>query len=147
MKNEPIVIECLYHAPVNAVWNAITVLNEMRQWYFKLAEFKAREGFEFEFSGGKDQGNQYLHKCKITEVIPGKKLTYSWRYEGYEGISYVTFELLKEGNNTRLILTHSGLDSFPQHVSDLQKENFVEGWTYITGTSLKIYLEKSAAPE
>ena len=55
----------------------------------------------------------YHHICKITEVDPQRKLKYSWRYQGYEGISYVTFELFSEGKATRLKLTHEGLESFP----------------------------------
>ena len=53
---------------------------------------KQEPGFEFQFVGGKDD-KSYLHLCKITKVVPGKKLQYSWGYKGYEGISFVTFEL------------------------------------------------------
>ncbi len=86
---------------------------------------------------------RYLHLCKITEVIPRKKLQYSWRYDGYEGNSFVTFELFAEGNKTRLKLTHEGLETFPISNPDFAKENFVEGWTYLIGTSLKEFAEKA----
>ena len=56
---------------------------------------------------------QWLHLCKVIEVIPMKKLTYSWSYDGYEGNSFVTFELFSEENKTRLKLTHEGLETFP----------------------------------
>jgi len=142
MKQEPFVIERTFNAPIETVWKAITDKNQMKQWYFDLAEFKPEVGFEFQFKGGKDD-RIYLHLCKITEVIPGKKLTHSWRYQGYEGISYVSFELFAEGNRTRLRLTHEGLESFPLSNPDFAKENFAQGWTYIIGTSLKEYVEKS----
>ncbi|MCK9410293.1 MAG: SRPBCC domain-containing protein [Bacteriovoracaceae bacterium] len=142
MNNEPFVIERTYNAPAEKVWNAITDKHEMKQWYFDLAEFKAEVGFEFQFTGGPSPEKQYLHLCKITEVIPGKKLTYSWRYDGYEGNSFVTFELFAEGMNTRLKLTHVGLETFPEENPDLAKHNFVEGWTDIIGRSLKEYVEK-----
>ncbi|MCL4540124.1 MAG: hypothetical protein M1378_11115 [Bacteroidetes bacterium] len=32
-------------------------------------------------------------------MVPQKKLAYSWRYEGHEGNSRVTFELFPKGNN------------------------------------------------
>src|ERR687888_1819355 len=134
MKNEPLVIERTYNAPVERVWQAITNKEKMKQWYFDLAEFKPEVGFEFQFEGGKDD-KRYLHLCKITEVVPNKKLTYSWRYDGYEGNSFVTFELFDEGSKTRLKLTHEGLETFPA-IADFAKENFVEGWTYLIGTSL-----------
>ena len=85
MKMEsPFVIEKTYKAPRQKVWRAITNREDMKQWYFDLPEFKPVVGFEFEFRGGKEDGVQYLHRCRITEVVPEKKLTYSWRYEGYE---------------------------------------------------------------
>jgi uncharacterized protein YndB with AHSA1/START domain len=113
----------------------------MRQWYFDLADFKAETGFEFQFEGGPDD-RKYLHKCRVTEVVPGKKLQYSWRYEGFEGNSFVTFELFPEGDTTRLKLTHEGLESFPQNNPDFAKKNFMAGWTDIIGTSLKEFVER-----
>jgi len=141
MKNEPIIIERTFNAPADKVWKALTNINEIRQWYFKLADFKAEKGFEFEFEGGPDD-RKYLHKCRITEVVPGKKLQYSWRYEGYEGNSFVTFELIPDGEKTRLKLTHEGLETFPMNNADFDKKNFVQGWTQIVGTSLKDFVEK-----
>jgi uncharacterized protein YndB with AHSA1/START domain len=98
-------------------------------------------GFEFEVTAGGKEGEQFKHLCKVTAVIPGKKLTYSWRYEGYEGNSFVTFELSPEGQQTRLTLTHTGLETFPADKA-FAKTNFIEGWTYITGTSLKQFVEQ-----
>jgi uncharacterized protein YndB with AHSA1/START domain len=142
MENEAFVIERTYQAPIETVWNAITNKDEMKHWYFNFQEFKPEVGFEFQFQGGPSEDRQYLHLCEITEVIAGKKLAYSWRYEGYEGNTLVTFELYPEGNQTRLKLTHDGLETFPSDNPDLAKESFAEGWTWIIGTSLKQYLEE-----
>lgn len=84
MANEPFVIERTYNAPVEKVWKSITDKNEMKQWYFDLADFRPEVGFEFQFEGGTET-KKYLHLCKVTEAIQNKKLTYSWRYDGYEG--------------------------------------------------------------
>jgi len=142
MKTEPFVKEITLNAPASKVWKAISDKDEMKQWYFDLPEFKAEIGFEFQFYGG-EEDKLYLHLCKVTEVIPGKKLTYSWRYDGYSGISFVTFELFEEGNKTRLKLTHAGLESFPADNPDLARKNFEMGWNQIIGESLKNYLEKN----
>ena len=142
MKQEPFVIERTLNAPIEKVWRAITDKDQMKQWYFDLADFKPEPGFEFQFVGGKDD-RSYLHLCKITEVIPQKRLQYSWRYDGYEGISFVTFELFAEGNKTRLVLTHEGLETFPETNKDFAKENFAAGWTDIIGRSLKEFVEKA----
>lgn len=142
MKDEPVIIERILNASVEKVWKAITSKDEMKQWYFNLAEFKPEVGFEFKFYSGASPENQYLHVCKITEIIPEKILTYSWRYDGYEGISYVTFELFQEEGKTRIKLTHKDLETFPADNPDFIRENFAAGWTHIIGTSLKKFVEK-----
>jgi len=127
MKNDAFVIEKVYQAPVQAVWKAITDKDEMKLWYFDLAAFKPEVGFEFRFWGGPAEDRQYHHICKITEVIPYKKLAHSWKYEDYEGDTLVTFELFEAGNQTKLRLTHEGLETFPASNPDFARENFVEG--------------------
>ena len=141
MDDKPVTVQYTFDALPERVWRAITDKEEMRKWYFDLKEFKPEIGFEFRFLAGESEENQYLHICKITEVIPEKKLSYSWRYDGYDGISYVTFELFKEAGKTRLKLTHKGLESFPADNPDLAKEKFELGWTQIIGTNLKNYLK------
>lgn len=140
MQHEPLMLERTFNAPANRVWKAITDVKQMKEWYFDLDDFKPEIGFEFSFTGG-DEKEQFTHRCKITELVPGKKLTYSWRYEGYDGNSFVTFELFPEGSKTRLKLTHAGLDTFPP-IQSFARENFLQGWTAIIGTNLKAFVEK-----
>lgn len=139
-KLNPVVKEVVLNAPIVKVWKAITNKNDMKQWYFELETFRPEVGFEFQFYGGKDE-KQYLHLCQVMEVIPGRKLAYSWRYDGNPGNSLVTFELFPEGKNTKLRLTHQGLESFGTNNPDLAKENFVEGWNTIMGKSIKAFVE------
>lgn len=141
MKNEPFVIERTLNAPIAKVWKAITDKNEMKQWYFDIAEFKPEVGFEFQFSAGSEE-KTYVHLCQITEIIPGKKLSYSWRYDQYPGNSVVTFELFEEGDKTRLKLTHAGLETFPKDDPSFAVESFTKGWTHIIGSSLPAFIEK-----
>jgi len=141
MANKSFVIERTYPATINRVWKAITDKEEMKLWYFDLPEFKPEVGLEFQFMGGLTEDRQYHHLCKITEVVSVKKIAYSWRYEGYPGDTLVTFELFDEGNQTRLKLTHVGLESFPADNTDLDAENFAKGWTEIIGTSLKEFMD------
>ncbi len=139
----PFTIERTYNVPVEKVWKAITDKNEMKQWYFDIPDFRPEVGFEFQFYGEGKTGEKFLHLCKITEVIRNKKLRHSWRYDGYEGNSFVTFELFDEEGKTRVRLTHEGLETFPETATnDFAKENFEEGWTYIIGKSLQEFLEK-----
>jgi uncharacterized protein YndB with AHSA1/START domain len=143
MKTEPVIKEVLLNVPVSKVWKAITNKQDMSHWCFDLlTEFKPEKGFEFQFKGKGEKGQLYLHLCKVTEAIPGKKLSYSWRYKDYLGNSLVTFELFEEGEKTRLRLTHEGIESFGKDNPDLAKESFDKGWSEILGKSLKEYLEE-----
>jgi len=140
MENEPIIVERTYDATVEKVWAAISDNKKMRKWYFDIPEFEAKPGFEFQFLAGNDD-KKFLHLCKITDVIENKKIAYTWRYDGYEGNTLVTFELFDEGEKTKLKLTHEGLETFPK-IADFAKESFINGWNYIIGTALPEFLKK-----
>ena len=141
-ETEALIKEVLLNASVSKVWKAITDKDDMKQWYFEINEFKPEVGFEFQFWGD-DGKKKWLHLCKITEIAIEQKLTYSWRYDGYEGISYVTFELFPVGTQTRLKLTHSGVESFRSDVNlEFNRENFKAGWTELIEKSIKEFVEK-----
>jgi uncharacterized protein YndB with AHSA1/START domain len=141
MKNNLVIVEEIVNASIEQVWQAITEKDKMKQWYFQLEEFTATIGFEFKFSGEGHKGEKYIHICKVIEVIPNKKLQYSWTYENHKGYSLVTFELFEEKNSTRVKLTHEGLETFPQGNPDFAIESFTEGWRAIIGISLKQFVE------
>ncbi|MGB9157609.1 MAG: SRPBCC domain-containing protein [Chthoniobacterales bacterium] len=140
---EAVVMERTFNAPLGKVWQALTDVDQMRQWYFDLKDFRSEVGFEFEFVV-EHEGNSYHHLCKVTEVIPQKKIAYTWRYKGEPGNSLVTFELFGEGEKTRLRLTHEGIESFPKTPAYARK-NFEAGWTSIIGSELKRFVEEEKA--
>jgi uncharacterized protein YndB with AHSA1/START domain len=140
MSTTPFTIERTYNASVKKVWEAITDKDKMKQWYFDLATFKPEVGFEFSFSGKGSKGENYIHLCKVLEVIENEKISYSWTYQDYPGYSVVTFELFEEGKDkTRLKLTHSGLETFPG-TGDFTPASFEAGWNDLIGKLLKNYL-------
>ena len=139
---DSLIKEIVINAPLAKVWKAITDKEDMKQWYFDLSDFKPEAGFEFQFSGKGRKGEMYVHLCKVLEVIPFRKLRYSWTYEGFEGYSVVTFELVEEGKGTKVKLTHDGIDSFATDNPDFGKESFNEGWTYLIQKALKEFSEE-----
>jgi len=142
MSTAPFVIERTYNSPVDKVWDAITNVQKMREWYFDLSAFEARVGFTFSFRGKGSKGEEYVHLCEVVEVVELKKLSCTWRYEGYPGNSTVSFELFPEDEQTRIRLTHAGLESLEQNGPDFAASSFEAGWTEIIGSSLKKYLEE-----
>jgi len=139
--SEPLVVERTFDAPVARVWQALTNVEEMRRWFFDLAEFRAEPGFEFRFAV-LHEGFNYDHRCKVTAAVPNRKLAFTWRYEGFEGDSLVTIELFAEGNRTRVKLTHEGLETFPA-IPAFARKNFMGGWTQIISTSLVDFVENA----
>ncbi|QQL49598.1 SRPBCC family protein [Mucilaginibacter ginkgonis] len=141
MEAQPFVIEHTMDAPADKVWEAITDKDEMKQWYFDLAEFKPEVGYKFEFTGGSED-KTYLHKCEVLEVERGAKLSHTWTYDGYSGYSIVSWLLTPYGKATRVKLIHTGLETFPKE-KDFARESFSQGWNYIVGKSLPDFLEKA----
>jgi len=54
----------------------------------------------------------------------------------------VTFELFPEGDKTRLKLTHTGLDSFPDD-AHFARSRFEGGWATIIGNNLNKFLDNN----
>ncbi len=142
MDSKSLVIEQEYNAPIELVWRAITEKELMNKWYFDVPDFKPEVGCKFQFEGGTED-RRYMHLCEVLEVIPMKKLKYTWTYEGYPGVSYVTFELASVGDKTKVTLIHDGLESFTN--PDFKRENFQGGWKYLINESLKAHLEEGKA--
>ncbi len=140
MSNEPIVVEKKINASPQKIWAALTDKNLMKQWYFDIVDFTPEVGSEFSFFGKDHDCVEWVHLCRITEVIPNKKLSHTWRYEGQPGDSEVTWNLLDEGEGTRVKLTHAGLETFPP-IPALAKDNFVQGWKEIVGSMLPKFLK------
>jgi len=137
---DAVIVERTLNAPVARVWSALTDVDQMRQWYFDLKEFKAEVGFEFEFVV-EHEGNTYHHLCRVTEVIAPRKISYTWRYHGAPGDSLVTFELSPNGDRTRLKLTHTGIETFPKTPA-YARNNFETGWTTIIDSELRQFVEQ-----
>jgi uncharacterized protein YndB with AHSA1/START domain len=133
-------VERIFDASPGQVWHAITDPDAMKQWYFDLPGFQPTVGYEFTFNG-RNKDRIYVHLCRVTEVIPGQKIAYTWKYDGDPGMSTVTWELEPVGNKTRLRLTHEGLHTFPQ-TGDYARTNFEAGWDHFINRTLEEYLSK-----
>lgn len=144
MKNtdKPIVVEQIFDVSITELWNAITELKQMKQWFFENIEsFEPKVGFETRFVV-ENEGSVFSHLWKIIEVERLKKITYNWKYEEYTGDSFVTFELVNQGKNTKLKLVHITTKDFPSHIPEFTRESCVGGWNYFIKQRLKEYLKK-----
>ena len=69
---QAVVIVRTYNAPVGKVWKALTDVDQMRQWYFDLREFKPEVGFEFSFVV-EHNGNTYEPVAKSPKSFRERK--------------------------------------------------------------------------
>ena len=131
---------------VENVWKAITQPEEMKNWYFNISNFEAREGeiYDFIVSITNEDGEQdFRHLFKILEVVPNKKLVHTWEYPAYSaGTSILTWELIPDKDSTKVILTHKDLEEVTDENSKYFSEaSFKVGWRDIL-KGMKGYLER-----
>lgn len=139
---EPIIIEQTFNTSIDAVWKAITDIDQMRQWFFdNIPSFKPEVGFETQFDVQSGE-RTFRHMWKVTEVVPLKLIKINWNYEGYQGDSDVLFELSEQDNKAKLRLTDLVLEDFSQDIPEFKRESGVEGWTFFIKRSLKDFLDK-----
>ena len=136
----PLIKEFNYNVPIEKVWRALTDKDKMKKWYFpQLQQFEPVVGFRFQFE---DNHAGYQKEWIVTRVIEDRTLAHSWAYKGYPGNSEVIFDLFSEEDKTRLRVTQTDLESFPNH-PHFKRERFEWGWDNLLGQNLKHLLENS----
>ena len=138
----PITVQYKINAAPEKIWKALTDKNEMKSWYFDIQDFEPEVGKQFNFyePGGE---NKFHHQCEILEIIPDKKLKYTWAYPDFsDKKTTVTWELIPEDEMTVVKLTHETIENFKDLGAGFSRESFTGGWNAIIGQSLKEYLEK-----
>tara|TARA_R110001583_G_C5484510_1_gene394160 strand:- start:176 stop:616 length:441 start_codon:yes stop_codon:yes gene_type:complete len=136
-----VIVEEIFNCSIKKVWNSITDLNEMKQWYFNnIPSFKPEVGFKTEFMV-QSQERKFTHLWTVTAIEPFKKIGYNWKYKEYAGNSFVYFELFDEKNKTLLRVTSKVIESFPEDIPEFKSESCREGWNYFIKQHLKNYLE------
>jgi uncharacterized protein YndB with AHSA1/START domain len=134
MSNEkPIVVERVFNAPADRIWSAITNQEQMPQWFFEqIKDFRPERGFETTFVVH-NEGKDYPHHWRVTEVVPNQRIVYDWLHPGFPGASFVTWEISQADGGTRLKLTHTGTVTFPQDDPAFTRESCQGGWEYFFG--------------
>ncbi len=137
----PVVVEHILNAKIEDVWKIITEIEHMSKWFFdNIPSFEAVVGFETRFTVSTGE-RSFPHIWKITEVDTGKKITYNWKYEGYEGDSSVHFELFLKDDKTLIRLTTEILEDFTLDIPEFKRESCVGGWNYFIKDNLPKYLD------
>ncbi|MCI0449811.1 MAG: SRPBCC domain-containing protein [Chlorobi bacterium] len=141
----PIVKKVSIDAPVDKVWKAVTEPKLLEEWITMPNNIKAELGHEFEFktdSEGKFGEWDKIIRCKITELVLNKKISFTWQFELMNGETLVSIELADNKGITELTLTHSGFESDTEK-GEYWRDNSADGWRDLL-SRLKIMLTESA---
>ena len=102
-----------YQHPPQIVWEYLTKPELIAQWLMQ-SDFKPIVGYDFQFKTRPLPNFNFdgIVYCKVLEVIPFKKLSYSWK--GGPGNSEITLDsivvwtLKEQQDGTELELLHTG---------------------------------------
>lgn len=118
----------LQHPP-EKVWRALTDPTLLTEWLLPVTGFKLEPAAAFTFKTQAFPGWDGTVNCRVLEVEPLRKLSYSWVVGDMTLNTVVTFTLTPTAAGTRLHLVQSGFK--PD-----QKQNFGGaryGWTLMGG--------------
>lgn len=126
-------------APPSVVFRALTDEQELTHWFPNQAVLQARVGGAMEFRFQRPDGEKHTMHGTVLEIIPNKKLSYSWRIvNGPDSDEVVTWTLEPvDGAKTRVTLLHTGIKPAPKD----EEWSYDAGWTHFLG-QLAAYCKK-----
>ncbi len=112
------------------VWEYLTRPELMELWLMKN-DFQPILGHEFQFRHNPLPNFNFsgIVYCKVLEIVPHKKLSYSWKGGGMDGKitldSIVEWTLHEKDNGTELQLVHTG---FTDQLHPMVYQIMNDGW-------------------
>ena len=130
MKNQDIQKTINIKTSAENVFKAITDEKELQKWWVDVPKLEQKVGGTLEFKFLKENSKRlqkdYVVKGKVLEIIPNKKLVYTWNPVDEPELagSVVTWSLQEDSDQTKVSVVHSGLDNCKNY--DL----LLESWSY-----------------
>lgn len=92
--------------PPEKVWRALTDPALLAQWLLPVVDLKLEPGAAFTFKTQPYPGWDGTVNCRLVEIEPQRKLSYTWSVPFLDTV--VTFTLLPTATGTRLSLVQTG---------------------------------------
>lgn len=108
--------EFFFPHPPQAVWDYLTKPELMQLWLMKN-DFEPIVGYDFTFNTKPVPSIDFdgIIYCKVLDVVPFKRLSYSWKTGPGDGTikidSIVNWRLEEKENGTELFLEHNGFST------------------------------------
>ena len=125
-------IKRVINAPPARVYAAWTDPAQLREWFVpedvrtRNIAADVRVGGKYRWDLITQQGENWAAFGEYRELIPGKKIVFTWQWDDDEAwenqTSIVTVELFDRGGGTELLLTHEQLPSAES------RDRHNEGW-------------------
>lgn len=128
-------LERTYNFPVDRVWKALADAQAMSQWLMPC-DISPEVGHKFTFKTDPQRGFDGIVHCEVLEVVPNKKLVFSWCNGKMN--TQVTFRLEALGETTKLYLEHSGFSSIFERI--FVRQLLRNGWKRKILKQLEVYL-------
>jgi uncharacterized protein YndB with AHSA1/START domain len=131
--------QLFYPHPPEVVWEYLTNAELISQWLMP-GDIKPVPGHEFQFIAKPMPEMDFdgIFYCKILEVIPFKKLSYSWKFgpgNGELSDSTVNWMLTEKDNGTELLLIHRDFTG-PENL--LMFASMEAGWLVLINKMLQV---------
>jgi uncharacterized protein YndB with AHSA1/START domain len=120
-----IVKERTFSHPISKIWKAISEGPEISKWFIE-ADFKPETGYNYTFTASEEHGGTKI-RGKVLKANP-YVLAYTWRVGDTPVDTTVTWKLEELGEQTRLILEHSGISNYDQDTAIEMLGHFEKGW-------------------
>ena len=131
--------------PPERVYQALTDARMLERWFPSRVDAEVRVGGKIRFwfeALGKDDDAEHLREGVFRELVPGRKVVYTFRLP--EGETLVSWTLTPKGKGTELKLVHSGFHPGPSSEMDQHSS----GWTFYVGNLAGILAgDKDKRPE
>ena len=136
-------VKQIHHAfyfphPPAIVWDYLTEPELVAQWLMPN-DFLPVVGHQFCFRAGPVPQLEFdgIVYCTVLEIVPFKKLVYSWKCGPGDGIikvdSIVTWQLNAKEGGTQLLLDHTGLKEADFAMYNAMNEGWLKNVQKITG--------------
>jgi len=120
--NDTISKQHQFNYPISKVWKAISNAKDISSWFIQ-ADFKAEVGYRYTFIHEKT-----VIKGEVKTVNPVTNLVYTWKIEGTDVDTTVSWKLEENNEGTLLTLEHSGISQYPGETAVVMFNNYSGGW-------------------
>ena len=143
MKENTVVIERVFNAPIELMWMIWTQPEYIKMWFGSdpngivlSAEINLSVGDKYSISFNDSDGTLHTAFGKYLEIIEWSKLYFTFEWKSEPGhISELIVEFIPKAEKTITILTHTNLNPNSVH-------GYTEGWNGTMDKIIKKILEK-----